>query len=74
MPDLLRDFNDLVGNTTPAESSGDVSVNVIENVPDIIDNMRKQMLKAADELNFEEAARLRDRIKKLEEMSITEMS
>lgn len=74
VPDLIRDFNDLVGNTTPVESSGDVSVNVIENVPDIIENMRKQMLKAADELNFEEAARLRDRIKKLEEMSITEMS
>ena len=73
VPDLIRDFNDLVGGNS-GEISGDISVNVVENIPDIIENMRKQMLKVADELNFEEAARLRDRIQKLEEMSIKELS
>jgi len=35
-----------------------------------IDTLRKEMLKAADNLDFEEAAKLRDEIKKLEEMEL----
>lgn len=74
IPDLIRDFNDLVGTNTPnVEETTDIKVDVIENIPDIIANMRKQMLKAADDLNFEEAAQLRDRIQKLEELSLTDI-
>ena len=73
MPDLIRDFNDLVGGNQ-SEAMAQTEVEVIENLPDIIEKLRKQMLKAADDLNFEEAAKLRDRIQKLEEMSLTDMA
>ena len=73
VPDLIRDFNDLVGGNQ-SEATAQTEVEVIENLPDIIEKLRKQMLKAADDLNFEEAAKLRDRIQKLEEMSLTDMA
>ena len=73
VPDLIRDFNDLVGGNQ-SEATVQTEVEVIENLPDIIEKLRKQMLKAADDLNFEEAAKLRDRIQKLEEMSLTDMA
>lgn len=68
VPDLIRDFNDLVGNTTQNEN-----VEVIENIPDIIEKLKKQMRKAAEDLNFEEAAKIRDRIKQLEEIVIQDL-
>ncbi len=70
VPDLIRDFNDLVGGGNTSDESADISVDVIENMDDIIIKVRKQMLKAADDLNFEEAAKLRDRLKKLEELKL----
>ncbi len=70
VPDLIRDFNDLVGGGNTSDDISDVTVDVIENMDDIIENLRKQMLKAADDLNFEEAAKLRDRLQKLEDLRV----
>ncbi|HXE95146.1 MAG TPA: excinuclease ABC subunit UvrB [Dongiaceae bacterium] len=40
-------------------------------IPKLVKKLRKEMLAAARELNFEKAAALRDRVKKLEEMELT---
>ena len=63
IPDLIKDFNDLTGNT----------VKNIEEVPETVEDLKKQMLAAAEDLDFERAAKLRDRIKKLEELEINEL-
>ncbi|MFZ2950246.1 MAG: excinuclease ABC subunit UvrB, partial [Desulfuromonadaceae bacterium] len=39
-------------------------------IPKLVKKLRKEMLAAAKELNFEKAAALRDRVKKLEEMEL----
>ena len=63
IPDLIKDFNDLTGNT----------VKDIEAVPETVEDLRKQMFAAAEDLDFERAAQLRDRIKKLEELELKEL-
>ena len=63
IPDLIKDFNDLTG--TKVESA--------EKLPDSIEDLKKQMLAAAEDLNFELAAKLRDRIKKLSELELSEL-
>ncbi|MBP5343980.1 MAG: excinuclease ABC subunit UvrB [Alphaproteobacteria bacterium] len=63
IPDLIKDFNDLTG--TKVES--------VEELPDSIEVLKKQMRAAAEDLDFEKAAKLRDRIKKLENMTLNEM-
>lgn len=75
IPDLIQDFNDLVGSTnekhTPKEIALDTSYpqessHSLENMAQQIETLKKKMLQEADNLNFEEAARLRDMIKQLE--------
>ena len=39
-------------------------------IPKLVKKLRKEMLTAAKELNFEKAAVLRDRVKKLEAMEL----
>ena len=63
IPDLIKDFNDLTGNT----------VKDIDAVPETVEDLRKQMFAAAEDLDFERAAKLRDRIKKLEELELKEL-
>ena len=63
IPDLIKDFNDLTGNT----------VKDIDAVPETVEDLRKQMFAAAEDLDFEHAAKLRDRIKKLEELELKEL-
>jgi len=63
IPDLIKDFNDLTGNT----------VKDIEQVPETVEDLKKQMFAAAEDLNFERAAQLRDRIKKLEDLELKEL-
>jgi len=63
IPDLIKDFNDLTGT----------KVEVVEDLPDSVEVLKKQMRQAAEDLDFEKAAQLRDRIKKLEEMTLQEM-
>ena len=60
IPDLIKDFNDLTGNT----------VKDMEQLSERVEDLRKQMLAAAEDLDFERAAKLRDRIKKLEEWEL----
>jgi excinuclease ABC subunit B len=41
-----------------------------KDIPKLVKKLRKEMLAAAKDLNFEKAAELRDRVKKLEEMEL----
>jgi excinuclease ABC subunit B len=43
----------------------------VEKIPGMVKNLRKYMLAAAKKLEFEKAAELRDRIRKLEDMELT---
>ena len=63
IPDLIKDFNDLTG--TAVES--------VESLPDSVEVLKKQMRQAAEDLDFEKAAKIRDKIKKLEDMALQEM-
>ena len=75
IPDLIQDFNDLVGgNDKNKNQNVTFSVDKVESVPELIETLRKKMLKAADDLNFEEAAALRDKIHKLEEMMVQDLA
>ena len=66
VPDLIKDFNDLVGGSD--NKTDEISGDFDENIAEVIQATRKQMLQAAENLNFEEAARLRDKIHKLESL------
>ena len=66
VPDLIKDFNDLVGGSE--NKTDEISGDFDENIAEVIQATRKQMLQAAENLNFEEAARLRDKIHKLESL------
>ena len=65
IPDLIKEFGDL----TP-EGIDRSTEQVMENADKMIEKLRVQMLKEAEALNFEEAARLRDKIKRLEEQEL----
>ncbi|MBE6446095.1 MAG: excinuclease ABC subunit UvrB [Alphaproteobacteria bacterium] len=60
IPDLIKDFNDLTGN------SQSKTVKIEESV----EELKKQMLAAAEDLDFERAAELRDKIKKLTDIEL----
>jgi excinuclease ABC subunit B len=63
IPDLIKDFNDLTGKKVEKE----------EQITESVETLKKQMLAAAEDLNFELAAKLRDRIKKLSELELAEL-
>ena len=67
IPDLMKEFG-----TLDAEEQGNAprTVEIVENVADVIARLKKQMLREAEALNFEEAGRLRDRIKELEQLEL----
>ena len=67
IPDLMKEFG-----TLDAEEQGNAprTVEIVENVADVIARLKKQMLCEAEALNFEEAGRLRDRIKELEQLEL----
>ena len=66
IPDLIQDFNDLVGNPNDKNKTLDVE----KELPLSIEQLKKQMKEAAENLNFEEAAKLRDRVRQLEKMAV----
>ena len=66
IPDLLKEFGEFETDKSPEE----YSVDIIENVADVIVRLRKKMLQEAEALNFEEASRLRDKIKELERLEL----
>ena len=66
IPDLLKEFVDV-----NEELKTYSELEVIENAAVTIEKLRKKMLKEAEALNFEEAAKIRDQIKRLEERELT---
>jgi len=62
---LSKDLINIVNNKTDAILSSSDNQCLIEELPDLIEKLEIKMKDAAKELNFEEAANLRDRIKKL---------
>ena len=66
IPDLIQDFNDLVG----ASQEKKAVVDIEKEMPSSIEQLKKQMKEAAEALNFEEAAKIRDRLRKLEQLAV----
>ena len=60
-----KDIINVVNNKTDEILSSNNDICLLEEMPDLIDKLESKMKSAASELNFEEAANLRDRIKKL---------
>jgi len=62
---LSKDLINIVNNKTDAILGSSDNQCLLEELPDLIEKLEIKMKDAAEELNFEEAANLRDRIKKL---------
>ncbi|WP_288260750.1 excinuclease ABC subunit UvrB [uncultured Prochlorococcus sp.] len=62
---LSKDLINIVNNKTDAILKSNDNQCLLEELPDLIEKLEIKMKDAAKELNFEEAANLRDRIKKL---------
>ncbi len=62
---LSKDLINIVNNKTDAILNANDNQCLLEELPDLIEKLETKMKDAAKELNFEEAANLRDRIKKL---------
>ncbi|MCR8539220.1 MAG: excinuclease ABC subunit UvrB [Prochlorococcus marinus CUG1439] len=62
---LSKDLINIVNNNTDAILNASDNQCLLEELPDLIEKLEIKMKDAAKELNFEEAANLRDRIKKL---------
>ncbi len=62
---LSKDLINIVNNKTEAILNASDNHCLLEEMPELIDKLEVKMKEAAKELNFEEAANLRDRIKKL---------
>ncbi len=62
---LSKDLINIVNNKTDAILSSSDNQCLLEELPDLIEKLEIKMKDAAKELNFEEAAKLRDRIRKL---------
>ncbi len=56
--------------TVPVAAEAQEEYIPLEKIPGLVRKLRKEMLAAARELDFEKAAALRDRIKKLEDMEL----
>ena len=62
---LSKDLVNIVNNKTDDILEAADQHSLLEEMPDLIERLENKMKEAASELNFEEAANLRDRIKKL---------
>ena len=62
---LSKDLINIVNNKTDAILNSSDNQCLLEELPDLIEKLEIKMKDAAKDLNFEEAANLRDRIKKL---------
>ncbi|MBO6971410.1 MAG: excinuclease ABC subunit UvrB [Prochlorococcus marinus CUG1431] len=62
---LSKDLINIVNNKTEVILNSSDNQCLLEELPDLIEKLEIKMKDAAKELNFEEAANLRDRIKKL---------
>ena len=66
IPDLIKDFGEYEADKSAAKPASDI----VGNIADMIATLKKKMLKEAEALNFEEAGRLRDRIKELQQLEM----
>ena len=66
IPDLIKDF----GEYEEKKSSDGKSSDIIGDLAEMISTLKKKMLREAEALNFEEAGRLRDRIKELQQLEM----
>lgn len=71
IPDLIKDFNDLVGKDDVVNKKTKVTDDLMDDIPQLLNDLYKKMRQAASEMKFEEAARIRDTIKKLEAQQIS---
>ncbi len=62
---LSKDLVNIVNNKTDDILEAADQHSLLEEMPDLIERLENKMKEAASELNFEEAANLRDRIKRL---------
>ena len=62
---MSKDLINIVNNKTDAIINASDNQCLLEEMPELIDKLEVKMKDAAKDLNFEEAANLRDRIKKL---------
>ena len=60
-----KDLINIVNNKTDDLLNSEGDICLLEEMPDLIEKLESKMKNAASELNFEEAANLRDRIRKL---------
>jgi len=65
MGGFSKDIINLVNNKTDDILRSNDDICLLEEMPDLIEKLELKMKNAASDLNFEEAANLRDRIKKL---------
>jgi len=63
--EFSKEIINLVNNKTDDILSSKDDICLLEEMPDLIEKLESKMKNAASDLNFEEAANLRDRIKKL---------
>ena len=56
--------------TVPVVAEPEAEYVSLKEIPEMIEKLRKEMKKAAEQLEFERAAKLRDRIKELEKMEL----
>ena len=56
--------------TVPAVAEPEAEYASLEEIPQVVEKLRQEMHEAAQKLEFERAAQLRDRIKHLEEMEL----
>lgn len=67
---IVKDIRDVIESTVAAEKSEEYQGDSfsVEEIQEMITGLETEMYKAAEELNFETAAEIRDKIKELKEM------
>lgn len=65
---IIKDIRDSIKATVVEDYLKQYNISKDENIEDIINKLTEEMLKAAQEMNFEKAADLRDKIKELEDL------
>ena len=66
IPDLIKDFGEYEADKPVLKQKSDI----FGNIADMIATLKKKMLAEAEALNFEEAGRLRDRIRELQQLEM----
>jgi excinuclease ABC subunit B len=66
IPDILSSLAEQDYVTVEVESEDAQEIPEVENIPEMVEDLTKEMFRAARDLEFETAARLRDRIRQLE--------